>query len=117
MKRMLNQKKRPPVSKKGLKPHRRYFKTIKSSKKSYIKIESPYNTSQYLIDNGSSPFLDENDDDFDTGFVPSALLLIKDPDDLIDEESLSLRKISSCSTRGESFNLDKQLNFEQSYLI
>ena len=117
MKRISQHKKRPSVSKKGLKPRRRYFKTIKSLKKSKIGIDSPYNSNQYLIENSSSPFLDENDDDFDTGFVPSALILVKDPDDLIDEDSLSLKKISFCSTRGESLNIDSHLIIEQPYLI
>ena len=112
---MPQHKKRPSVSKKGLKPHRRHFKTIKSLKKSKIGIDSPYNSNQYLIENSSSPFLDENDDDFDTGFVPSASILVKDPDDLID--SVSLKKISFCSTRSESLNIDSHLIIEQPYLI
>ena len=112
MKRMLNQKRRSSTQKKGLKPHRRYFKTIQKQKKYFIPANAPYNSSHYLIENNSSPFYDESDDDIDANFVPNSLILIKETENLIDESSLDLKKISSFSTQGESFPLEQHLDRE-----
>ena len=118
MKRMLNRKKRPSVSRKGLNPRKRFFRTIKSCKKPIIQIESPHNTTQYLIQNNSTPFFDENEDEDDYDFTPNPLLLIKENEDIREENSLTIRKISSLSTQPESFPLDEQhLSFEPSYLF
>ena len=118
MKRMLNRKKRPIVQRKGLNPRKRFFRTIKSCKKPIIQIESPRNTSQYLIENNSTPFFDENEDDDDCDFTPNPLLLLKEAEDMQEENSLTFRKVSSLSTQPESFPLDDQhINFEQSYLF
>ena len=112
MKRMLNRKRRPSTQKKGLKSNRRYLRTIKNQKKDYTPPSAPYNTSQYLIENNSSPFFDESDDDIDADFVPSSLILIKESENLIDDTALDLKKISSFSTQGESFSLEQQLEVE-----
>ena len=112
MKRMLNRKRRPSTQKKGLKSNRRYLRTIKNQKKDYTPPSAPYNTSQYLIENNSSPFFDESDDDIDADFVPSSLILIKESENLIDDTPLDLKKISSFSTQGESFPLEQQLEVE-----
>ena len=117
MKRMLTHRKRPSLSKKGLKTHKRFFRTIKSQQKSNIQIESPYNSSQFLIENSSSPFYDENEDDIDQDFIPNPLYQIKETEDLFDEDSISLRKFASSATRGESFNLDTHANIENSCLF
>ena len=118
MKRMLNRKKRPTVPRKGLNPRKRFFKTIKSYKKPIIQIESPRNTSQYLIENNSTPFFDENEDEEDCDFTPNPLLLLKEAEDMQEENSLTFRKISSLSTQPESFPMDDQhMSFEQSYLF
>ena len=92
---MLNRKRRPSTQKKGLKSNRRYLRTIKNQKKDYTPPSAPYNTSQYLIENNSSPFFDQSDDDIDADFVPSSLILIKESENLIDDTALDLKKISS----------------------
>ena len=79
MKRMFNRKKRPSNRKKGLNKVKRIFKTIKKKR---IEIESPYNSSQFLIENGSSPFYDEDDEDMDISFIPNPLLLLKQCENL-----------------------------------
>lgn len=119
MKRMLNQKRRPSTPKKGLKPRRRYFKTIQSKKKkkSYIPANAPYNSNEYLIENNSSPFFDENDEDIDPNFVPSSLYLIKETENLIDESALDFKKISSYSTQVDSFPLEEHLDIDPPYYL
>ena len=78
-------------------------------------MESPRNTSQYLIENNSSPFFDE-DDDFD--YVPNTLILMKQTEDVQEDNSLDVRKISSLSTQPDSFPLEEQhLSFETAYLL
>ena len=118
MKRMLNRKKRPSVARKGLNPRKRFFRTIKSCKKSIIQIESPYNTTQFLIENNSTPFFNENEEDDDFDYVPNPLHMIKECEDIQEENSMNIRKISSLSTQPESFPLEEQhLSFETSYLF
>jgi len=117
MKRTLAHRKRPSLSKKGLKIHKRFFRTIRSQQKSNIRIESPYNSSHYLIENSSTPFCEEYDDDIDQEFIPNPICQIKETEDLFDEDSMSLRKFASSSTRGESFNLETQVNIESSCLF
>ena len=117
MKRMLNHKKRPSVKKKSLNSHKRYFRTIKSSKKSIQKIESPRNTSEYLIKNSSSPFFDD-DEDFEPDYITNPLLSMKETENWHDENALDIRKISSLSTQAESFPFeDQHLDLEQPYLF
>ena len=118
MKRMLNRKKRPSVARKGLNPRKRFFRTIKSCKRSIIQIESPRNTSQFLIENNSTPFFNENEEDDDFDYVPNPLHMIKECEDIQEENSMDIRKISSLSTQPESFPLEEQhLSFESSYLF
>ena len=115
MKRMLYRKKRPSVPRKSLNSHKRYFRTIKSFKKTIIQMESPRNTSQYLIENNSTPFFDE-DDDFD--YVPNPLILMKQTEDVQEDNLLGVRKISSLSTQPDSFPIEEQhLSFEPAYLF
>ena len=99
MKRMFNRKKRPSVGKKGL-TNRRIFKTIKK-KKEEIEFGSPRNTTQYLIDNGSTPFIEEEDYDLDLDFNPNPILLDKDSENLLDSCCLDLVKNSSFSTQSD----------------
>ena len=117
MKRMLNQKRRPPSQKKGLKSHRRFFRTIRNSQKKTLRIESPYNTTQFLIENNSTPFFIDNDEDNEIDYIPNPLLLLKETEATQEENSLNLRKISSYSTQPDSFPLEDQIRFEQSYLF
>ena len=118
MKRMLNQKKRPSVQKKGLKSHRRFFRTIRTSQKKTLRIESPHNTSQFLIENNSTPFFVENEEEDEIDCYPNPVLLLKEADNMQEEISLNLRKISSYSTQPDSFPLEEQnLHFESSYLF
>ena len=50
----------------------RILKKIKASNKNYMEIVTPHNTSQYLIENNSTPFYE--DDDLDADFIPIHLL-------------------------------------------
>ena len=98
MKRMFNRKKRPSNRKKGLNKVKRIFKTIKKKR---IEIESPYNSSQFLIENGSSPFYDEDDEDMDISFIPNPLISLKEYEDLKICSELDIRNFSSNSTQSE----------------
>ena len=69
MKRIIKARERPTMPKKGLTTKRRFFKRIKQSKKNYYQINAPHNTSEYLIENNSSPFY-EDDDDINVDFIP-----------------------------------------------
>ena len=100
MKRMLHPKKRPSTQKRGLNPLRKIFKTIKR-KRTFIQIESPHNTSQFLIENGSTPFYEEEDDDIDISFTPNSLMFFKNIDNSIDGNNLNLRYLTSSSTQSE----------------
>ena len=98
MKRMFNRKKRPSNRKKGLNKVKRIFKTIKKKR---IEIESPYNSSQFLIENGSSPFYDEEDDDIDISYIPNPLICLKENEDIKICSELDIRHFSSNSTQSE----------------
>ena len=98
MKRMFNRKKRPSNRKKGLNKVKRIFKTIKKKR---IEIESPYNSSQFLIENGSSPFYDEEDDDIDISYIPNPLICLKENEDIKICSELDIRYFSSNSTQSE----------------
>ena len=113
MKRILKRKERPASQKIGLTQKRRYFKRIKNSKKRNNQIESPHNTSQYLIENNSSPFY-EDEEDTDIDFIPSSLIKLEHSEELFDEDSLYQRKISSASTLGESFGIDLHIGKQTS---
>ena len=119
MKRMLHKKRRPSTLKKGLKPRRRYFKTIPTQKKEkkLIQVNAPYNSNQYLIENNSSPFFDENEEEIDSNYVPSSLYLIKEAENLIEESDLDIKKISSLSTQVDSFPLEQHLEIEPPYYL
>ena len=104
MKRMLKRKERPASHKNGLTQKRRFFKRIKNSKKRNNQINAPHNTSQFLIENNSSPFYEDEDTDID--FIPSSLIILDDSEELLDEDSIYQRKSSSTSTLGESFGID-----------
>ena len=111
MKKLLQRKERPAMNKTGLAKKRRYFKRIKKySKKRYKKISSPHNTSEYLIENNSSPFYEDEDVDF----MPSSLIILDDSEELFDDDSLLQRKISSASTLGESIGIDSHLGKQTS---
>ena len=100
MKRTFHPKKRPSTQKRGLNPLRKIFKTIKR-KSTFIQIESPHNTSQFLIENGSTPFYEEEDDDIGMGFTPNSLMLFKNIENSIDGNTLNLRNFTSSSTQSE----------------
>ena len=99
------------MHKKGLTQKRRFFKSIKFyAKKRYNQIKAPHNTSEYLIENNSSPFYEDEDVDF----MPSSLIIIDDSEELFDEDSNLQRKISSTSTLGESIGIDTHLGKQTS---
>ena len=106
MKRMLQREERPAIHKTGLAKKRRFFKRIKKySKKRYKQINAPHNTSEYLIENNSSPFYEEEAVDF----IPCSLIIFDDSEELFDDDSPLQRKISSTSTLGESIGIDSHL--------
>ena len=92
------------MQKKGLTQKRRFFKGIRKPRKKYNQINAPHNTSQYLIENNSSPFY-EDDDDINVDFIPSSLIILDDSEDLLDDDLIYQRKMSSASTQGESVRL------------
>ena len=76
---------------------------MKVRKQQVIQINSPYNSSQFLIDNSSTPFFDEEDEnDLDIDNIPSAIVLLKENGDYKDENSINSRKNSSFSTQNKS---------------
>ena len=76
---------------------------MKVRKQELIQINSPYNSSQFLIDNGSTPFFDEEEEnDLDLGYIPNAIVLLKENGDYKDENSINSRKNSSFSTQNKS---------------
>ena len=107
MKRMLKRKERPASHKNGLTQKRRFFKRIKNTKKRNNQINAPHNTSQFLIENNSSPFYEDEDTEID--FIPSSLIILDDSEELFDEDSNYQSKISSSSTLGESFGIDSHI--------
>ena len=104
------QRKRPSHPKKGLKKPKRYFRTIKSQKKFDFRIKSPYNSSHFLIENSSSPFFEDEEDDIGVNYVLNPLFTIKETEELFEEDSMNLMKYPSSSTRGESFSAEKEIN-------
>jgi len=103
MKRLLQTKKRRSTSRKSLKHLQKIFRIMKVRKQEIIQINSPYNSSQFLIDNCSTPFFDEEDEnDLDIGYIPSAIILLKENGDYKDENSINSRKNSSFSTQNKS---------------
>ena len=106
MKRMLQRKERPAMHKTGLTQKRRYSKRInKYFKKRYKQISAPHNISEYLIENNSSPFYEDENADL----IPSSLIILEDSEELFDDDSILQRKISSTSTLGESIGIDSHL--------
>ena len=77
---------------------------MKVRKQELIPINSPYNSSQFLIDNSSTPFFDEEgeENDLDIGYIPNAIVLLKENGDYKDENSINSRKNSSFSTQNKS---------------
>ena len=99
------------MHKKGLTQKRRLFKRIKKySKKRSNQIDAPHNTSEYLIENNSSPFYEDKDVDL----IPSSLIILDDSEELFDEDSILQRKISSTSTLGESIGIESHLTKQTS---
>ena len=112
MKRMLKSRERPTMPKKGLTQRRRLFKRIKNSpQKRYYPINAPHNTSDYLIENNSSPFYEDDDD---INFIPSSLIILEDSEELFDDEPIFERKISSASTHAESIGIDSHIGKQTS---
>ena len=106
MKRMIKSRERPAMPKKGLTQKRRLFRRIKNhAQKKYKPINAPHNTSDYLIENNSSPFYEDDDIDY----IPNSLIILEDSEELCDDDSIIQRKISSASTHGESFGIDSHL--------
>ena len=112
MKRMLKRRERPAARKNGLTQKRRYFRRIKNVKEKFIQITTPHNTSQYLIENNSSPFYE--DDDIDADFIPSSIIILEDSEELLEDDSNYQRKTSSASTLGESIGMDLHLGKQTS---
>ena len=56
---------------------------------------------QFLIENGSSPFYDEDDEDMDISFIPNPLICLKEYEDLKICSELDIRHFSSNSTQSE----------------
>ena len=76
---------------------------MKVRKQELIQINSPYNSSQFLINNGSTPFFDEEEEnDLDIGYILNAIVLLKENGDYKDENSINSRKNSSFSTQNKS---------------
>ena len=76
---------------------------MKVRKQELIQINSPYNSSQFLIDNSSTPFFDEEEEnDLDIGYIPNEIVLLKENGDYKDENSINSRKNSSFSTQNKS---------------
>ena len=76
---------------------------MKVRKQELIQINSPYNSSQFLIDNSSTPFFDEEEEnDLDICYIPNAIVLLKENGDYKDENSINSRKNSSFSTQNKS---------------
>ena len=111
MKRMLKRRERPAMPKKGLTQKRRLFKRIKNiPQKRYNPINAPHNTSDYLIENNSSPFYEDDDIDF----IPSSQIILEDSEELSYEDSICERKNSTTSTQGESFGIDSHIGKQTS---
>ena len=69
---------------------------MKVRKQELIQINSPYNSSQFLIDNSSTPFFDEEEEnDLDIGYIPNAIVLLKENGDYKEENSINSRKNSN----------------------
>ena len=105
MKRTFNRKKRPSIRKKGLNKIKRIFKTIKKRR---IEFKTPYNSSNFLIENNSSPFYDEDEDDIDTAFNPIPIFFRKEYNNLKSESILDIKNFNSCSTQSD-FGLSVQV--------
>ena len=113
MKRIIKVRERPTMLKKGLNRKRRFFKRIRKSPKNYNQINAPHNTSQYLIENNSSPFY-EDDEDSNVCVIPSSQIILDDTEDLFNDYSFYYRKITSTSTQGESFSKDSHIDKQTS---
>ena len=90
MKRMLKRKERPASHKIGLTQKRRFFKRIKNAKEKNNQINSPHNTSQFLIENNSSPFYEDEDTDID--FIPNSFIILDDSEEIFDDEDSIYQK-------------------------
>ena len=111
MKRLLKTKKRPSKRRIGLKHIRKIFTIVKIQKKELVRkldlipldLSSPFNSSQYLVENDSTPFLEEDDDnDLDMDFTPNPVLLMKENENIKNVEVTNSRKNSSSSTLNKS---------------
>ena len=113
MKKIIKRKKRPSAEKNGLTLKRRLlFKRIKNCKSNKHN-NAPHNTSQYLIENNSSPFY-EDEEDTDIEFMP---IISEDYEELFEEDYSNYKsKISQGSTHGESFGIDSHKG-KQKYIF
>ncbi len=64
-------------------------------------LNSPFNSTQFLIENGSAPFFDEEDDN-DIDFTPNKILLLEENEASANEDTVNSRKNSSFSTQYKS---------------
>ena len=103
MKRLLKLQKRRSTRKKSLKYLNKIFRIIKVRKEEMLAMNSPYNSSQYLIENASSPFFDEEDEfNIKISNIPNAILLLKKNENSKEESSVNSWKNSSFSTQNKS---------------
>jgi hypothetical protein len=112
MKRLQKRRERPVASEEGLTPRRRFFKRIKASKKRFTPINAPHNTSEYLIENNSSPFFDDDNSEYEC--LQSSKILLADSEELFDDDSIFQRKLSATSTLADSYGSDSLTNEKSS---
>ena len=96
MKRIIKRKGRPTEDKIDFIPKRRCFRRIKNSHKKHNPINAPHNTSQFLIENNSSPFYEDNDIKMD--LIPSSLIILDDSEQSLDDNLIYQSKNSSTTT-------------------
>ena len=109
MKRVIKKKERPSASRRGLVCRKIFFKTVKRSKRRFTSVNAPYNTSQFLIENNSSPFF--YDDDSEIDLLPSSEIKIDESEEIFDDDALIYeKKLSTASTVDENYSLDLHKN-------
>ena len=108
MKKIQKGKERPALQKFGLAQKRRFFKAKKNARKKWKSINAPHNTSQFIIENNSTPFY-ENEDEISSDFIPSSLISLDDFEEIFDEDSKYQRKISSLSTQEENTGINSHI--------
>ena len=96
MKRMIKYKNRHNFQKKI---YYKYRNNAKKIRKRILVPKTPHNTSQYLIENNSSPFYEDNDEFFQFSSI------IFGPSEISDD-LYSQNKISTFSTQEQSFDIN-----------